>query len=99
VMADRPPGQNRDGPRKGRLHAVPLPTDTGSPTVTQMWWRRQEAALRLPPLACGCRDPLICDLARWCPYWDGPRSEPVPWQCPGMFGANGRWQPCCGVAS
>jgi hypothetical protein len=22
--------------------------------------RRREAALRLPPLACGCRDPLYC---------------------------------------
>jgi hypothetical protein len=35
--------------------------------------RRQDAAARMAPLACGCSDPLICDLNRWCPFWDGPR--------------------------
>jgi len=30
----------------------------------------------MPPLACGsCRDPLACDLARWCPSRYGPRPE------------------------
>jgi hypothetical protein len=37
--------------------------------------RRQAAAARLVPLSCGCRDPLVCDLARWCPFWDGPRRH------------------------
>jgi hypothetical protein len=36
--------------------------------------RRREAARKMP-LACGCRDPLACDLARWCPFFDGPRPE------------------------
>lgn len=35
--------------------------------------RRREAALRLPPLACGCRDPLSpTHLARRC-RWRKPR--------------------------
>jgi hypothetical protein len=30
----------------------------------------------MAPLPCGCRDPLPCDLARWCPYYNGPRPQP-----------------------
>jgi hypothetical protein len=90
---------SRGGPQGSRLIAVPQPADTSSSTVTQMWWRRQEAAARMAPLACGCADPVFCDLGRHCPYRDGLRPEPVPWQCPGMFGADGHWAPCCEAAS
>jgi hypothetical protein len=29
----------------------------------------------MPPLPCGCRDPLGCDLGRWCPFYGGPRPQ------------------------
>jgi hypothetical protein len=32
-MPHSPPGRKRDGPRKGRLHVVPLPTDTDVASV------------------------------------------------------------------
>jgi hypothetical protein len=35
--------------------------------------RRRAAAARMRLLPCGCRDPLPCDLARWCPARNGPR--------------------------
>src|SRR2546421_12337166 len=90
------PDRDRDGPRRDRLHVVPPPNDIDTDSVAGPVRRRQEAAQRMLPLPCGCTDPLPCDLARWCPYWDGLRPEPVQrWQCPGQFGANGRWQPCC----
>ena len=50
----------------------------------------------MPELECGRRDPLPCNLARWCPHWDGPRPEPVQqWECPGQFGDDGKWKSCC----
>jgi hypothetical protein len=77
------PGK-REGPaaRPGPRQAAPAtPVEVTGSTVTRetvtwlaaMTGRRQDAARRLPPLECGCRDPLICDLRRGCPYWDGPR--------------------------
>jgi hypothetical protein len=42
-------------------------------SVTDAIRRRRDAAARMVPLPCGCRDPLPCDLRRWCPVWDGPR--------------------------
>jgi hypothetical protein len=58
--------------------------------------RRRAAAGSLPRLDCGlCADPLACDLARWCPAWDGPRPEPRQrWECCGEFGPDG-WRPHC----
>ena len=32
-----------------------------SDSLTSQLARRREAALRLPPLACGCQDPLAAD--------------------------------------
>jgi len=49
--------------------------------------RRREAALRLPPLGDGCRDPL--DELAGLPIVDRAGC------CRGMFAANGRWVPCC----
>src|SRR5512135_1486142 len=48
-------------------------------TDAAMLQRRHAAALRLPPLDCGCRDPLWCDLLGSCP----PRP---PRCCTGEFG-------------
>ena len=42
-MTDRPPGRERGGPRKDRLHAVPPPSDTTS-TLGDRYTRRHEAS-------------------------------------------------------
>jgi hypothetical protein len=50
--------------------------------------RRRDAAWRLPPLDDGTRDPI-----------DALAGKPIPQrpiECPGMFGDNGKWKPCCG---
>jgi hypothetical protein len=49
--------------------------------------RRREASLRLGPFGDGPADPLD-DIAGL--------PIPVTSECPGMFGADGRWQPHCG---
>jgi hypothetical protein len=54
--------------------------------------RRRAVSWRLPPLASGRPDPL--DALAGLPVLDGTGC------CRGMFGAGGRWVPCCerGVA-
>jgi hypothetical protein len=71
-----------DGPRavippRDRLTAA-RPAKTGatpsSVSLGAARRRRQAASARMGLLPCGaCTDPLPCDLARWCPAWDGPR--------------------------
>jgi hypothetical protein len=73
-----PPGRKRNGPRRSRLTVAPPPagTDTASVLAASVR-RRQAAAAGMPLLPCGlCTDPLPCDLARWCPAYDGPRPRP-----------------------
>ena len=50
--------------------------------------RRREASLRLGPCGDGPADPL-----------DALAGLPIrvrPYECPGQFGDNGQWRPCCG---
>jgi hypothetical protein len=61
---------------------------TSTPMVSQDLRRRRDAAWRLPPLEDGTRDPI-----------DALAGKPIPRrpiECPGMFGDNGKWKPCCG---
>ena len=79
-MMGRP--DSRGGPRRDRLPMT-------QSTAERRWLtssmandlgaarrRRQDAARSMARLPCGCRDPLRCDLARWCPFYDGPRPQP-----------------------
>ena len=68
----RPP-DDMGPPKKVPRPGTPLPmtgdTTTSAPTLTKRIsrhcdfsvWRRRQAAQRLEPLACGCRDPLFCE--------------------------------------
>lgn len=61
-------------------HAAGFPnanTDAAAerPNVALSLTRRKAAAARMAPLGCGCRDPLECDLTRWCPARQGPRPR------------------------
>ena len=77
MAPDRPPGRKQDGPRRDRLTAEPPPNDTDTASVAAGWLRRRQAtAAQMRTLPCGCHDPLVCDLARWCPFYDGPRPRP-----------------------
>jgi hypothetical protein len=68
MLPDRPPGR-RTGPKVATPQArlkVENPDDTDTAImppaddVVAQLKRRREASLRLPPLACGHRDPLDC---------------------------------------
>ncbi len=76
-MADRPPGREaQNGPaaepgRPAHNPAARLDAEVIH-SLAAMTRRRRDAAARMTPLPCGCRDPLPCDLARWCPASGGP---------------------------
>jgi hypothetical protein len=82
-MAPRRRGKGPVGTPGLRQKATALSVEAASLTVapeTVTWLgearrRRQEAAGRLAPLPCGCCDPLLCDLRRDCPFWDGRRRQ------------------------
>lgn len=58
------------------VHQSTVRADIRAGAVAEPERRRRDAASRLPLLPCGlCSDPLPCDLARWCPAWDGRRPD------------------------
>jgi hypothetical protein len=84
-----PPDKPRTRPtaRTGSHNDARGDGTTGRITVAADKRRRREAAGRLPPIATGYRDPL--DALAGLPI----PAHPQP--CRGMFGAGGKWQPCC----
>lgn len=92
-MIAMPPDSQRGGPAKSRLHVAPPPGDT-APTVTG------------GPVNQAVADKL------WRLHWDygyftraeieaalGLDPPPGRRECPGQFGADGKWKSCCGEAS
>ncbi len=79
-MRKLPPDQTdelaaRREARALRQAAERLATDAGPADRQEQLERRRIAALRLPPLACGCHDPLGADhLDSRCRYPSGRRA-------------------------
>jgi excisionase family DNA binding protein len=67
--------------------APDVPTVTAGGDDAGQLTRRRDAALRLPSLASGHRDPL--DALSGLPIIDRDDC------CRGMFDGGGKWQPCC----
>jgi hypothetical protein len=92
-MPDRPPGREREG---GPVSSPSRPTPPPS---------RREVIHRV---ADGSVNQAVADKL-WRLHWHygyftraeieaalGLDSPPGQWECPGQFGVNGRWAPCCG---
>jgi hypothetical protein len=83
--AERRPGGGgvQDGHGGGNVNAILRDATLIAADIR----RRRDAAHRLPPLASGYRDPIdaLAELI-------GPDRADC---CRGMYGNNGKWQPCC----
>jgi hypothetical protein len=94
----RPPGGNSRGSQDTRpagRRSVAMVTDGGDGVLTEEWLRRNGH-----PLAAGerarqreiARIKVDRLLGLTGGEWEPPRQR---WECPGQFGGNGQWVPCC----
>jgi hypothetical protein len=79
-------------PTKSTHRHYPQPVNGGAFSVGPADGGAGEAAWRCwtwrTVHGCGCGEPADCLLAT-------PLPVHPPQPCPGQFGGNGQWQPCC----